>query len=567
MVSSVSNPSGRKSAIILPMCPTGQGPAWKRALFAGSLLFALGLFLGFGLLLAAVLGFEYDEVIFARVLQVPNEAPLNVQIGAVTLPLMIVSYAGALKSLLFGPLFQLFGYTVGTVRIPALMLAALSLALLGRLAFTISGQTAALFCVWLLCTDATLLTTVTCDWGPVVLQNLLLVAGLLCFESWPRHRRGWLLFLGGLAFGLALWDKAIFIWNLSSMLVALLLVQGRALLRQSHRCRSLATVAAGLFLGVSPLIWFNVTTSGRTVHENNRFSTQELSSKFTYLRLSLNGEAAANSFVDRERPAPDKAARPLAHLARALSHSATFLVSVSREWLFVLLVPLGLWLAKSSERRWILFFLISASLAWLQSAITVGAGRSIHHAVLIWPLLYAGLGICAAAVSHRAHRIGVPAMGAMLVLFSLAGLWRINLTYANLLNYSPVVAFSNADAALSAYLKTAGIQRVLTTDWGIEKPVAVRAANLRTMDESFSLRAKTPIGEDLFHCQAPECVLVGHTDARELMRNNQFLRAWLQERHMERRELAVIADTHGTPTFEVFEVVASADGKQQPLSE
>ncbi len=92
---------------------------------------------------------------------------------------MLMSYLGCLKTLIYVPIFKLFGNGPYTVREPALIFGAASVWLFFLLLRRIAGNRAGLVGCWLLATDSLYLLTTCYDWGPVALQHLLIVAGAL----------------------------------------------------------------------------------------------------------------------------------------------------------------------------------------------------------------------------------------------------------------------------------------------------------------------------------------------------------------------------------------------------
>ena len=65
-------------------------------------------------------------------------------------------------------------------------------------------------------------------------------------------------------------------------------------------------------------------------------------------------------------------------------------------------------LARGPDLRAILFALIAMAVQWAQMAITVGAGGSVHHAILIWPLPQMLIAVSFAAASRRLGRAAHP---------------------------------------------------------------------------------------------------------------------------------------------------------------
>ena len=273
--------------------------SWMVGAAVGMISFLLS-----GLLYLPLLGLETDELLFAQGIIAPQTGVASISIGDRHFSWMIGSYIGGLKSWLWAPLSNVFGYTVFSVRLPALILSLATLLLLGRLLMKLCGARAALIVVWLLGTDITFLTTGVFDWGTVVLQNLLLVSGLVLFETWSRRRRDWLLLAVGLLFGLALWDKAIFIWNLAAMLCALAVLRCCSLIRLEIGFKSIAALLVGLFAGAFPLVCYNYTHQLTTVSQNAHFSTGELKRKFDFLLATVDGQTPAGFFPDFTRSAP-----------------------------------------------------------------------------------------------------------------------------------------------------------------------------------------------------------------------------------------------------------------------
>src|SRR5207302_11187398 len=78
--------------------------------------------------------------------------------------------------------------------------------------------------------------------------------------------------------------------------------------------------------------------------------------------------------------------------------------------LALLLAPL----ARGAALKAILFALVAMVVAWAQMAVTVNAGGSVHHAILLWPLPEMVIAVSVAAASRRLGRAGVPTLAAVL---------------------------------------------------------------------------------------------------------------------------------------------------------
>ena len=187
------------------------------------------LFCGSGAAFLSLLGLQNDEALFANGIFKPYAVADVLRIGHSTLPLMLMSYLGTLKSWIYRPIFQLFGTGVVAMRLPMLLAGAASIWIFYILLRRIAGERAALFGCGLLAVDSMYLLTSTFDWGPVALQHLLLLSAMTLLFRFFRDPRPRLLFWGCFLLGLAMWDKALAIWMIGGMGVALLVVVPRQL--------------------------------------------------------------------------------------------------------------------------------------------------------------------------------------------------------------------------------------------------------------------------------------------------------------------------------------------------
>ena len=80
-------------------------------------------FIAAGLLLIPYAGLQHDEVIFAQPIYQRGIAFYAHPLGGRFIPLMITSYAGALKTLIFWPILKLWHPSPYSVRVPAMLIA------------------------------------------------------------------------------------------------------------------------------------------------------------------------------------------------------------------------------------------------------------------------------------------------------------------------------------------------------------------------------------------------------------------------------------------------------------
>ncbi len=532
-----------------------KSAAVPKRLFLLSTGLGLLIFLSFGLLLLPWAGLEEDEVLFVYNLWHPEISRESVSIFKLRMPLILMSYLGSLKSWLFAPVFRVFGVSEWSVRVPALLLALATIAFGGLLMRQISGSLAAAVFVWLLSTDIVFLLTAVFDWGPVVLQNLLLVGGLLAFVAWWHSRRDRLLSVGSLLFGLALWDKALFLWNLCGISVSLLLLNPRTVLHVWHR-KQFALVVFGLTIGAYPLIHYNLRNSATTLKDNAHLTFHEVVPKADYLRISLDGTYAQMPFADPRYHAQGQAKSWIGRAFLASTLAGPTFVSSWRSWLLIAAIPAGLLLAGGEQRRWILFFLISGVVAWFQAALTVGAGGSIHHCVLIWPLLYGSVALSISAIAQHKKKFAAQAVVVLLGMLSLRGVQTLGLAYANMLNSVRSTNWSDADKALGKEILRQGVRRAMVTDWGIAGVLAVRTGDKVAVSDLFFGLADGHFDKEQFvNCRAPDCIVVSHVEERSMdPKTSARLTNWLRTFRLEKVRVSDVSDRHGIPTFELWRI-------------
>jgi 4-amino-4-deoxy-L-arabinose transferase-like glycosyltransferase len=247
---------------------------------AFALLFCL-LFVALGSLWLSEVGIQNDEALFSAGIYPPFGNASR---------LMVMTYVGALKSHLYVPIFKMWPPSAASIRFPALILGALTVWLFYLLVKRTLGRTAALIATALLATDTTFLLTTRWDWGPVVLQHLLLVAGLTSIIGFVSSSRVRWLALGFFLFGLGVWDKAIFLWSVVGLGVAAMAVFPRQFVH-FLRVKTVAIATAAFLLGAAPFLAFNLRFNWITFRQNAAWSTEILGYKADLLRSTLNGSA------------------------------------------------------------------------------------------------------------------------------------------------------------------------------------------------------------------------------------------------------------------------------------
>jgi 4-amino-4-deoxy-L-arabinose transferase-like glycosyltransferase len=424
-----------------------------------------------GLAIAPLLGIEADETLFVQAIYSPRAELYAVRIGHASVPLMLMNYVGALKSWLYPRIFHSFGAGVITLRIPMVLAGTLSIWLFFLLLRRIAGERAAVVGCTLLAVDSAYLLTLCFDWGPVALQHLLLIGGMLAVLKFYQEKNDRLLAAGFFLFGLALWDKALAVWMLSGLGVATVLVFPRQLLGRFNR-RRLAIGALAFVLGALPLLVYNARHHWVTFAGNFHRDTSELAGKLVMLRNTAEGQGLFGWLTaeDWQTPKPRLPSGPIerasADISALAGHPRRHLLLYG----FVLALLLAPWAGQNGVRA-IVFALITMAVTWIQMAITANAGGSAHHTILLWPFPELVIAVSFAAASRRIGRAGIPALTAVLALMLISGALVTNEYYALAVRNGGAQSWSNAVFPLSQYLKKDRAKTIYCMDWGILDPL------------------------------------------------------------------------------------------------
>jgi 4-amino-4-deoxy-L-arabinose transferase-like glycosyltransferase len=516
------------------------------------------LFLCSGLVFVSHLGLQNDEALFASADFDPKAAAFFIKTSHYRIPLMLMSYLGTLKSWIYLPVFQAFNTGIAAIRIPMVLAGAASVWLFYLLLRRVAGERAALIGCSLLAVDSLYLLTICFDWGPVALQHLLLMSGSLLLMRFYQHGSHRSLGWGGFCLGLAMWDKALAIWMLSGMGVALICTAGKEIVRVTTLRRfAIATIC--FCLGALPLIIYNAKNHGATFRNNASWETRDIPGKARLLAATANGHGLFGWLVledwqtyhpHQPRSALSGASANLSNLAGHPRDNLTLYAFV----LALLLTPL----ARGNALRAILFTLVAMVVAWGQMAVTANAGGSVHHAILIWPLPQMTIAISFAAASRRLGRAGVPVLAGVLAVMMVAGLLVTNEYYVRMRRNGGGMNWTDAIFRLSDHMRTNMANNVFCVDWGIMD--SLRLLNRGTLP----LRVGTdPITKSELSdadraylakmISEPSHVFINHTKDFEFFQdvNAKLVKYAAAEGY--RRELdAVIEDSNQRPVYEVY---------------
>lgn len=418
-----------------------------------------------GMLWISEIGIQADEALFGAGIYPPFGHQNILRAFRHDVPLMVMSYVGTVKSWLYSAIFLIWQPSAASIRIPAILIGAITVWLFYRLLLRTLGLRAAIAGCALLATDTMFLLTVRWDWGPVAIQHFCLVGAMLALVNFYRQRSIPWLTVGFFLLGVGMWDKAVFIWSLAGLFAATLVVFRRELLSLLTIRRTLVAAAAFL-IGSMPLIIYNERNGFITFRGNAAWSSELFEQKAKLLKDTWEGASLFGAVVREEWDGPVKQMREPGKRALVLFNRA---VGYPRRNLLLyglilalLLLPL-VW--RTQAARASMFAAIFTVITFLLMAFTKGAGTGTHHAILIWPVPHILLAAVFAECSRR-WRWGTAGLVLVVGGLSLSNVLLTTSYYANMLRNGGVAVWTDAFYPLSETIGVLRPKRLCVLDWG-----------------------------------------------------------------------------------------------------
>ena len=405
-------------------------------------------------------GLYYDELHFVNAaLGAPDDTWVHMRLGP--LPFLISPYMGALKAWGYAPIFRLFGVSALTIRLPAILLAALTLLIFYRAMRESVGHAWAAIAVWIMAVDPANLFPSRLDWGPTVLTHFFQAAILALWFSYRHKPRPWKILLICICAGLGFFDRFNFIWLLSAFAIGICLCYPGSLqnlwVSTPRFTRWVAIILALLAVGIMLYLILPLLLN---VQHPTRAHTTILQVKWHALVDTLSGQA----------------------VARFIFGDARGIISYVPFWLIVvdgflalasLFLPMSKALARENRKNGLFCFLIGF-LIFVQIVITPQAGGP-HHYLMIFPWPFLAFAFLARSLYDHfrtkklSQVVALPLVAAATCIFfvnihntmSYLSHFRSNPHYTSM--WSPEIY------SLSHYVNEHGFQAksIICVDWGL----------------------------------------------------------------------------------------------------
>ena len=468
-------------------------------------------------------GLQYDELLFVNA-ALGGTHPYHdfIYRESIGIPTMLMPYIGAVKAWLYAPIFTVFGVSVDSVRVPAVLLAALALVLAVLLVYRLLGRWPAVVLAVLLATDPVYGAVSRADWGPIVISALLRVSALLCYFAFLRREGVRYLWLLVLTLSLGLFNKLDYVWFIVALGVAALVVHHRELLAILRRRAAVVLAPVAVLAGVLIAAFFGlILPATRLPLAGSQLSLGGRISEVAHLfRITVDGTGVYQYMTGS----------PLDH--------ATLMGSLF-PYVLIGCAVVAIWSLAWGRRRTpgdplaaaastTTFFLIVFAVLAVGIVLTRQA-TGPQHIMLLWPLPTV-LAVCLVATAIRVPirslaRPTVAVLGVALAALLFTQI-RSTATYVHAYRsarqwntiWSPEIY-----AAVRAVARSAPqVESIISADWGLGTQTFAlgnEAVRNRFTDQwpSFANPAATPASLQLQWFQGRRVIVLYHTQTGQIM--------------------------------------------------
>ena len=522
-------------------------------------------------------GLNYDEVLFVNAATGGvGDSFIYKRLGGV--PIMLMSYIGALKSYLYFPIFKIFGVSAATIRFPAILISSGSILiayLISRLTF---NEFESAMLVLIMAVDPVFIFMTKLDYGPIVLMiGLKLLAVLFFLKLVTTLSVRYLLFLVVTCL-LGLYDKLNFIWFIIAFGFAAIVLFRRELqkLYKTHRlvCSLLTSLflTLTLYVGVAMILPAVLRTQQTDINvlERLRYVVS------LYVR-TMNGMEFYSWLTDLHLPlgTVTNYVTMIALLVITIAGFFTFWTATSKirfvdrvigcyAFIFALILVQIVLTQKAGGPHHIMMLYPFHHFLALAAAVTIGEGMNGHAqekrsalAAAIYKVL--GQSIKEWSGDHG-RKLGLGAIFLILGLL-VASEIKVGMNYAQAINketlnprWSPVIY------ELADYVNRREVDEVVFVDWGIHNQVFA-LSDKKTRKKCFDLWLKfkglddpssgTAIYNRFF--RGKKVLVIAHNPEVEVMPHSwqhflDFAKHFFGGAQLER----VFTTVQGRPIFEAY---------------
>ena len=491
--------------------------------------------------------FYYDEVLFYNA-AVGAPTDLFIYKKLFNVPILLMPYIGALKAWLYIPIFYLFETTYYSVRLPSIIIVAVSLFFLICLVHKMFGAQIAFLSAIMFIFNPNIIFHARLDWGPTSLMFLFRNLMFFCGYLYTYNRKPYFLLFAFLFAALGVFDKLNFVWLLNYFLATLFIVEYLRARKYRHYYKHfiLKCVIFIQFILIIALILshYKPIFLETAVYINFTPSVSSIFFASNLVADLLNGVGVYNMVF---RPQRLHTGFEIANLAIIVLCLIFALIPQRRTYSNNYFIYIIIWLG----------FLI---ITLVQIFITPQATGPHHYATLLPVVdLLCILGLYNIFVILNSKQwYGLLISGFLLFLL---------LIYRSFIIYTYISSFTlitpnpywdkyidnTAEYILNNYPDTP----VITTDWGIATNLQVATRNQVIVNDFWPWFndgiSQSQMTWLINNYSRPKSLVIRHVDGREAFINTSFnFTNFINDTRIISKLVAVITTQDGSPYIEIF---------------
>jgi hypothetical protein len=500
-------------------------------------------------------GLYYDEALFVNAATGATQSDLFVHRRVLGVPVMLMSYIGALKAWIYYPIFKIFDISIASIRFPAILLGAASIILLYWYVSQQFSKVAAVIFLALAAIEPSTIFHSRLDWGPTALMmvfrgGLFVSLGLFLKTGEKQYLR-----LAVLCCAIGIFDKLNFVWiALAGGVSAVVFYPERfniPLISRLGTQKLLILVSAGvilIFIALTVRATGGANPTGELGFTDIVFRWNQF---FSLFAMTVAGTGVYDFVITGSNP--------------ARSHHAIALTAGAIASIFGITVGLRSNLIRPQALGFLVLF---AFLLAAQIFITRKATGPHHFATLapLW-LVFFSIGIWSLIEGLKPFRwpLGFAA-GAVLTSGLTVTSIMVDLGYHRgfrNININPLWSVTSGDL-VQRIGTLAKVGAVVAVDWGVATNVQAISNNELAVYDMWSFfndpKNKTELNWFAKTHIKKGSIFVLHTPERSVFPNarNNFLGAIAQENWPINHVFSVYS-TDGTDFFEVYRVLDTTE--------
>jgi hypothetical protein len=538
----------------------------------------------------AIPGLYYDEVLFINA-ATGGTSPSFVSRRIFGVPVMLMSYIGALKAYFYFPIFKLFGVSAVTIRLPVIFISLISLWMIFIVScFYFNALTSAIV-VSLAAFDPIFIFMTKLDFGPIVFMMVLKLLVLFFFIKTVTTQSIRFLWLLVISCMLGIYDKLNFIWFIIALGISAAMLF-RAQLFEMLRRQRFSSIAPPVALLIITLLgsFIRIVPLLMQTQKSDTSLWDRISYVLTLYAISMNGSELYTRVLDSQLPSGTMT-NYITGLALVLMTIAGVRMLVQQQR--------GRAVGLSFLERMMACYLILFALIFVQIVLTHKAGGA-HHILMLYPFhhfLAVGAAVGLLRAVNERFRHGEAAASAVMsrlrgasgnkpwrrhaykvglgIILALAGLLltsevRVGLSYERAFHDKQVFnpRWSPAIYDLAGYVNDRDIDVIVFPDWGIHNQVfALGKAETRAkcVDLWLVFRGLDDPhqGAELYNkfFKGKKALAVLYSQDAEVMPNARQHFFAFSDYFLGRRDLEkIFLSAQGKPIFEVYHIDWRADG-------